>query len=64
LLAEAKKPLGLSTISAALSEDVDTIEEVIEPFLIANGYIEKTPKGRVATRKTYEILNFAPVSLF
>jgi Holliday junction DNA helicase RuvB len=64
LLAEAKKPLGLSTISAALSEDVDTIEEVIEPFLIANGYIEKTPKGRVATRKTYEILNFAAVSLF
>lgn len=64
LLAEAKKPLGLSTISAALSEDVDTIEEVIEPFLIANGYIEKTPKGRIATRKTYEILNFAPVSLF
>jgi Holliday junction DNA helicase RuvB len=63
LLAEAKKPLGLSTISAALSEDVDTIEEVIEPFLIANGYIEKTPKGRIATRKTYEILNFAPVSL-
>ncbi|GAX88048.1 Holliday junction DNA helicase RuvB [Lebetimonas natsushimae] len=64
LLAEAKKPLGLSTISAALSEDVDTIEEVIEPFLIANGYIEKTPKGRMATRKTYEILNFAPAGLF
>jgi len=64
LLIEAKKPLGLSTIAAALSEDEDTIEEVIEPFLIANGFIEKTPKGRVATRKAYEILQFNPVSLF
>jgi len=64
LLANAKKPLGLSTIAAALSEDEDTIEEVIEPFLIANGYIEKTPKGRIATRKSYEILRFTPESLF
>lgn len=64
LLADAKKPLGLSTIAAALSEDEDTIEEMIEPFLIANGYIEKTPKGRIATRKTYEILNLTPTVLF
>ena len=64
LLADAKKPLGLSTIAAALSEDEDTIEEVIEPFLIANGYIEKTPKGRIATRKSYEILRFNPTNLF
>ncbi|MEO1927982.1 MAG: Holliday junction branch migration DNA helicase RuvB [Nautiliaceae bacterium] len=64
LLAEAKKPLGLSTIAAALSEDEGTIEDVIEPFLIANGFIEKTPKGRVATKKTYEILNFSTITLF
>ena len=65
LLADAKKPLGLSTIAATLSEDEDTIEEVIEPFLIANGYIEKTPKGRIATRKSYEILRFSnPSTLF
>ena len=64
LLIDAKKPLGLSTIAAALSEDEDTIEEVIEPFLIANGYIEKTPKGRIAARKSYEILRFKPESLF
>ena len=64
LLIQAKKPLGLSTIAAALSEDEDTIEEVIEPFLIANGYIERTPKGRIATRKAYEVLNFNPTSLF
>ncbi len=64
LLAKAKKPLGLSTIAAALSEDEGTIEDVIEPFLIANGFIEKTPKGRVATKKTYEILNFSAITLF
>ncbi len=64
LLADAKKPLGLSTIAAALSEDENTIEEMIEPFLIANGYIEKTPKGRIATRKTYEILHLTPQVLF
>ena len=64
LLADAKKPLGLSTIAAALSEDEGTIEDVIEPFLLANGFIEKTPKGRIATRKAYEILRFNPTSLF
>ncbi len=57
LLIEAKKPLGLSTIAAALSEDEDTIEDVIEPYLIANGYIQKTPKGRIATKKSYEIFS-------
>jgi Holliday junction DNA helicase RuvB len=64
LLADAKKPLGLSTVAAALSEDEGTIEEVIEPFLIANGFVEKTPKGRIATRKAYEILRFPAKSLF
>jgi len=59
LLAKAKKPLGLSTISAALSEDSETIEDVIEPFLLANGYVERTARGRMATRKTYQFLNFA-----
>ena len=59
LLLNAKgKPLGLNTISAYLSEDIDTITDVIEPYLIANGYIEKTPRGRIATNKVYEILKF------
>lgn len=56
LLANARKPLGLRTIAAALSEDERTIEEVIEPYLLANGYIERTSKGRIAARKTYELL--------
>lgn len=52
ILFEAKRrAMGLTTIAAALSEDEGTIEDVIEPYLLANGYIEKTAKGRVATDK-------------
>ena len=55
LLVSAKnKPMGLSTIGAALSEDEGTIEDMLEPYLIANGYIERTARGRIATPKTYE----------
>ncbi|RLA59850.1 MAG: Holliday junction branch migration DNA helicase RuvB [Epsilonproteobacteria bacterium] len=54
LLVSAKnKPMGLSTIGAALSEDEGTIEDVLEPYLIANGYIERTARGRIATPKSY-----------
>ncbi len=63
LLVEAKgKPLGLSTIGAALSEDEGTIEDVIEPYLLANGYIERTARGRIATPKTYEHFRLSPNS--
>jgi Holliday junction DNA helicase RuvB len=55
LLVGAKgKPMGLSTIGAALSEDEGTIEDVLEPYLLANGYIERTARGRIATQKSYE----------
>jgi Holliday junction DNA helicase RuvB len=61
LLIEAKgKPMGLGTIAATLSEDEGTVEDVIEPYLIANGYIEKTARGRVATPKTYEHFRLTP----
>ncbi len=53
------KAMGLSTIAAALSEDEGTVEDVLEPYLIANGYLERTAKGRKATRSTYEILNLS-----
>ncbi len=46
--------MGLSTIAAAISEDEGTIEDVLEPYLIANGYIERTARGRIATQKSYE----------
>jgi Holliday junction DNA helicase RuvB len=60
LLASANgKAMGLSTIAASLSEDEGTVEDVLEPYLIANGYLERTAKGRRATRNTYEVLNIS-----
>lgn len=46
-------PIGLSSLSAAVSEEKDTLEDVYEPFLIQQGYIKRTPQGRVATRRAY-----------
>jgi len=61
LLIESRgKPIGLGTIAATLSEDEGTIEDVIEPYLIANGYIEKTARGRVATAKCYDVFKLTP----
>jgi len=63
LLASSRgKPMGLSTIAAALSEDEGTVEDVLEPYLIANGYLERTAKGRRATPKTYDVLNIEYVN--
>ena len=66
LLAENRgKPMGLNALSAALSEDQGTIEDVIEPYLLTNGYVERTARGRIATHKTYELLKFPqPNTLF
>jgi len=58
------KPVGLKTLSAILNEDSGTIEEVLEPYLITNGFIERTSRGRIATPKTYEALKFKRESLF
>jgi Holliday junction DNA helicase RuvB len=63
LLQTKGRPLGLSTIAAALSEDEGTIEDVIEPYLLANGYIERTARGRIATPKTYELFRLTPPTL-
>lgn len=51
-------PVGVKTVSAATSEEEATIEEVIEPYLIQQGLLEKTARGRVATKKAYEHLGF------
>ena len=53
------KAMGLSTIAAAMSEDEGTIEDVIEPYLLANSYIERTPRGRKATTKSYELFKIS-----
>ena len=61
LLVSARgRPMGLGTISAALSEDEGTIEDVLEPYLIANGYIERTARGRIATPRSYELFRLTP----
>ena len=49
-------PVGLETLSASLNEDSDTVMEVWEPFLLQLGFLERTPRGRVATRRAYEHL--------
>jgi Holliday junction DNA helicase RuvB len=49
-------PVGVETIAAALAEPRDTIEDVYEPFLLQQGFIGRTPRGRIATRKAYEHL--------
>jgi len=49
-------PVGLDTIAASLSEDPDTIMDVYEPYLLQLGFLERTPRGRVATRRAYEHL--------
>jgi Holliday junction DNA helicase RuvB len=53
-------PVGLSTIAVSVGEESDTIEEAYEPFLIVEGYLERTPKGRVATKLAYERLGLKP----
>jgi Holliday junction DNA helicase RuvB len=49
-------PVGLSTIAASISEESDTIMDVVEPYLLQLGFIDRTPQGRVATQLTYEHL--------
>ena len=53
-------PVGLSTIATACSEEAETIEEVYEPFLIKEGYIKRTSRGREATPEAYKHLKIAP----
>ncbi len=49
-------PVGLETIAAAISEEADTVMDVIEPYLLQLGFLERTPRGRVATARAYEHL--------
>jgi Holliday junction DNA helicase RuvB len=52
-------PVGLSTLAAATSEEMDTLEDVIEPFLLQQGLITRTPRGRVASEYAYKHLGFS-----
>jgi holliday junction DNA helicase RuvB len=53
-------PVGLGTIGAAVGEDAGTIEEVYEPFLVQNGFLQRTPRGRLATPRAYRHFGYAP----
>ena len=53
-------PVGLDNIAASIGEERDTIEDVIEPFLIQQGFLQRTPRGRVATLAAYRHLGVAP----
>lgn len=53
-------PVGLNTIATAVGEDAGTIEEVYEPFLIKEGFLKRTPRGREATELAYRHLGFTP----
>ncbi len=58
-------PAGLETLATALAEDPQTLEEVVEPYLIQSGLVKRTPRGRVATRRAYEHLGIpVPEALF
>jgi Holliday junction DNA helicase RuvB len=47
-------PVGVNTLAAALSEEPDAIEDIHEPYLIQEGFLDRTPRGRVATARAYE----------
>ncbi len=49
-------PVGLSTLAAAVGEETDTVEDVIEPYLLQLGFLKRTPRGRVATERAYRHL--------
>jgi Holliday junction DNA helicase RuvB len=53
-------PVGLQTIAASISEEADTVMDVVEPYLLQMGFIDRTPQGRVATARAYEHLKLTP----
>jgi Holliday junction DNA helicase RuvB len=52
-------PVGLDSLAAAIGEERDTIEDVLEPYLIQQGYLQRTPRGRVATLSAYRHFGIA-----
>jgi len=53
-------PVGLDSLAAAIGEERDTIEDVVEPYLIQQGYMMRTPRGRVVTERAYHHFSIAP----
>jgi Holliday junction DNA helicase RuvB len=57
-------PVGLDNIAASIGEERDTIEDVIEPYLIQQGYLQRTPRGRIATITAFRHLGVTPPKSF
>jgi holliday junction DNA helicase RuvB len=57
-------PVGIETLAAATSEETDTIMDVYEPYLIQLGFLQRTPRGRIVTRRAYEHLKTQPPASF
>ncbi len=55
-------PVGIDSLAAAVGEERDTIEDVYEPYLIQQGFMMRTPRGRVATDRAYQHFGMKPVS--
>lgn len=54
-------PVGLDNLAAAIGEERDTIEDVLEPYLIQQGFLQRTPRGRIATSRTYAHLGITQI---
>jgi Holliday junction DNA helicase RuvB len=52
-------PVGVNALAAAISEEPDAIEDIYEPYLLQHGFLDRTPRGRTATRRAYEHLGLA-----
>ena len=55
-------PVGLETLAAAIGEDAGTLEDVYEPYLLQNGFLNRTPRGRTASALAYEHLGIEKIS--
>ncbi|MCP6048416.1 hypothetical protein NL342_27615, partial [Klebsiella pneumoniae] len=53
-------PVGLDNVAAAIGEERDTIEDVIEPYLIQQGFLQRTPRGRIATAQAFRHVGLTP----
>ena len=56
-------PVGVENLAAAIGEERDTIEDVIEPYLIQQGYLMRTPRGRIATPNVYRLFGLKPLKI-
>jgi Holliday junction DNA helicase RuvB len=55
-------PVGVGSLAAAISEDENSIEDIYEPYLIQIGFLDRTPRGRMATRRAFEHFRIIPPS--